>query len=109
MAKSIIPAELACGALIDLNLLQSADKGSVWEATCLRRLVLLNEDGSQGVHLPPGSVFYIPVGQMEGAYQTAMEMAAAAGDELAAGHPIGTLSNPMQGLVDLVADGIVPF
>lgn len=89
MAKSTIPAELACGALVELHLLQPADKGSVWEATCLRRLVLLNEDGSQGVHLPPGSVFYIPVGQLQGSWQSAFALADAAGEELAAGHPIG--------------------
>ena len=92
MAKNILPTDIATVIFAECVLAAGGHQEGVWEITLTAPMIMVSASEEERICFPTGTVFYMPFGQMELWQRTAMALGAAASDELAAGHRIGTLA-----------------
>jgi len=75
MAKGTIPPTYVFVAAVELELYHQADGDEVWECRLLNPLLVVDSHNNDHCFLPAGTVFYLPMGQLDEEKRIAYEAA----------------------------------
>lgn len=84
MGKRAIPGALITAIVGDLTLVEEGTHAWIWEVHLANDMLIYYPEKGEAAYVPAGSVFYLPMGQLDEVRRLAMAEASAATEGIAA-------------------------